>query len=50
MAGLLGLNLLSYAIFVAFLFPRFPYLVVIEQMIWLLEAGGMVLLVPLGGR
>ncbi len=48
-AGLLGLNLLSYAIFVAFLLPRFPYLVVIELMIWLLEAGGMMLLVRWAG-
>lgn len=48
-AGLLGLNLLSYAIFVDFLFPRFPHLVLIELMIWLLEAGGMMLLVRWAG-
>lgn len=48
-AGLLGMNLLSYAIFVAFLLPRFPHLVVIELMIWLLEAAGMILLVRWSG-
>lgn len=48
-AGLVVLNLLSYFVFVAFLFPRFPHLLVIEIMIWLLEAAGMLVLVRLSG-
>lgn len=47
--GLLVLNLLSYFAFIGFLFPRFPYLLVIEVMIWLIEAVGMVFLVRLAG-
>ena len=48
-AGLVVLNLLSYFAFVAFLFPRFPHLLVIEIMIGLLEAAGMMVLVRLAG-
>ena len=48
-AGLVVLNLLSYFAFVAFLFPRFPHLLVIEIMIWVLEAAGMMVLVRLAG-
>lgn len=43
--GLVALNLVSYFVFIAFLFPRFPHLFVIEMMIWLLEAAGMAILV-----